>query len=117
MKISLGCSIALLASEVVSSYVPLGSRDSGRPSLQYTPNYFDQRLDHFPGDGNSAQHTNATFKQRYYVDSSYYKSGKLLPRDATLHTVSGAYYAYSIQADLFSCTLAGKQAGQVGFPT
>ncbi|KAK8136522.1 hypothetical protein PG984_004462 [Apiospora sp. TS-2023a] len=75
MKISLGYCIALLASEVVSSYVPLRSRDSGRPSLQYSPNYFEQRIDHFPGDSNSPQHTNATFKQRYYVDSSYYKPG------------------------------------------
>ncbi|KAK7953754.1 extracelular serine carboxypeptidase-like protein [Apiospora saccharicola] len=75
MKISLGYCIGLLASEVISSYVPLRSRDSGRPSLQYSPNYFEQRIDHFPGDSNSPQHTNATFKQRYYVDSSYYKPG------------------------------------------
>ncbi|KAK8065941.1 extracelular serine carboxypeptidase-like protein [Apiospora hydei] len=75
MKISLAYCIASLASQVISRYAPLGPRDSGRPSLQYTPNYFEQRIDHFPGDCKATRHTNATFKQRYYVDSSYYKPG------------------------------------------
>lgn len=76
MKLSLTCCIASLTWQAISVYIPLESRDPSRPSLQYTPNYFEQRIDHYPGDCKSPQHTNATFKQRYYVDSSYYKPGE-----------------------------------------
>ncbi|KAF2655245.1 hypothetical protein K491DRAFT_599342 [Lophiostoma macrostomum CBS 122681] len=35
----------------------------------------DQPIDHFPHESRYAPHTNATFKQRYFFDSSYYKPG------------------------------------------
>lgn len=33
------------------------------------------QIDHFPDSARYAPHTNATFKQRYFFDSSYYKPG------------------------------------------
>lgn len=33
------------------------------------------QIDHFPESGRYVPHTNATFKQRYFFDSSYYKPG------------------------------------------
>ncbi|GIZ47605.1 hypothetical protein CKM354_001069300 [Cercospora kikuchii] len=35
----------------------------------------DQPIDHFHNETKYAPHTNATFKQRYFFDSSYYKPG------------------------------------------
>ncbi|TID15117.1 hypothetical protein E6O75_ATG08370 [Venturia nashicola] len=42
---------------------------------RYTVYTIDQPIDHFPGSSKYAPHTNATFKQRYVFDASYYKSG------------------------------------------
>ncbi|TAQ91065.1 hypothetical protein B7494_g612 [Chlorociboria aeruginascens] len=42
---------------------------------QYTAHLFDQPIDHFPNDPRYAPHTKATFKQRYFFDSTYYKPG------------------------------------------
>jgi hypothetical protein len=33
------------------------------------------QIDHFPHQSRYVPHTNATFKQRYFFDSSYYKPG------------------------------------------
>jgi len=32
-------------------------------------------IDHFPNSSRYGAHTNATFKQRYFFDDSYYKAG------------------------------------------
>ena len=41
----------------------------------YPPNYIQQPIDHFPDSPRYEPHTNDTFTQRYYFDSSYYKPG------------------------------------------
>jgi hypothetical protein len=48
--------------------------NESRP-LTYSANYFNQLIDHFPEGSRYIPHTNASFKQRYYVDSTYYKPG------------------------------------------
>ena len=41
-----------------------------------SPFYSDhEQIDHFPTSDRYEPHTNATFKQRYFFDSSYYKPG------------------------------------------
>lgn len=46
-----------------------------RQSSSYPVYTIDQPIDHFPNDDRYRPHTNATFKQRYVFDSSYYKPG------------------------------------------
>ncbi|KAA8576690.1 hypothetical protein MFRU_014g01720 [Monilinia fructicola] len=46
-----------------------------REALAYKPYTIDQPIDHFPDDPAYAPHTNATFKQRYFFDTTYYKPG------------------------------------------
>lgn len=46
-----------------------------RQTSTYTPYTIDQPIDHFPDDAQYEPHTNATFKQRYVYDSTYYKPG------------------------------------------
>ncbi|RYN52172.1 hypothetical protein AA0114_g5056 [Alternaria tenuissima] len=41
----------------------------------YAAHTIDQPIDHFQDSDRYVPHTNATFKQRYFFDSSYYKSG------------------------------------------
>ncbi|EXJ65267.1 hypothetical protein A1O7_01608 [Cladophialophora yegresii CBS 114405] len=47
---------------------------NGRPT-NYTVYTFDQPIDHFQTSPRYAPHTNATFKQRYWFDDTYYKPG------------------------------------------
>ncbi|CAK4017316.1 serine protease EDA2 [Lecanosticta acicola] len=42
---------------------------------QYPAHTIDQPIDHYPNSGRYEPHTNATFSQRYFFDSSYYKPG------------------------------------------
>lgn len=51
----------------------LGKRQDNTDA--YPANYIDQPIDHFPDSDRYKPHTNDTFKQRYYFDSSYYKPG------------------------------------------
>lgn len=46
-----------------------------RQTTAYTPYTIDQPIDHFPNEARYEPHTNATFKQRYVYDSTYYKAG------------------------------------------
>ncbi|KAI1123531.1 peptidase S28 [Nemania abortiva] len=48
--------------------IPLVSRS--RPAY-----YFDQTIDHFPHSSRYVPHATGTFKQRYFVETSYYKAG------------------------------------------
>ncbi|KAH8167179.1 hypothetical protein CIB48_g1093 [Xylaria polymorpha] len=48
-------------------------RDIPRQDLQYEAHYFQQKINHFPE--NKLPFANETFTQRYYFDSSYYKTG------------------------------------------
>ncbi|PQE06585.1 extracelular serine carboxypeptidase protein [Rutstroemia sp. NJR-2017a BVV2] len=48
---------------------------SRRATLAYKPYTIDMPIDHFPNDPTYAPHTNATFKQRYFFDATYYKPG------------------------------------------
>ncbi|KAF2855348.1 hypothetical protein T440DRAFT_386189 [Plenodomus tracheiphilus IPT5] len=41
----------------------------------YKAHSIDQPIDHFPSSDRYLPHTNDTFKQRYFFDSSYYKPG------------------------------------------
>ena len=42
---------------------------------RYPAHIIDMPIDHFPNNPRYAPHTSATFSQRYYFDSSYYKPG------------------------------------------
>lgn len=57
----------------------LASSDSSqsrrRQSGTYTDYTIDMPIDHFPDDDRYLPHTNATFKQRYVFDDTYYKPG------------------------------------------
>ena len=60
----------------------LASKTLGKPlerrqedDTTYPAHTIDMPIDHFPNSPRYAPHTNATFKQRYYFDSSYYKPG------------------------------------------
>ncbi|KAL9058435.1 MAG: hypothetical protein Q9162_001730 [Coniocarpon cinnabarinum] len=44
-------------------------------NTSYTPYIFDQPIDHFPDNDRYLPHDNATFQQRWWFDSSYYKPG------------------------------------------
>lgn len=46
-----------------------------RKSSSYTDYAIDMPIDHFPNNDRYKPHTNATFKQRYVFDSTYYKPG------------------------------------------
>ena len=48
---------------------------SPRESDVYLVHSIDVPIDHFPQSDRYEPHTNATFKQHYYFDSSYYKPG------------------------------------------
>ncbi|KAF7879001.1 hypothetical protein EAF04_000201 [Stromatinia cepivora] len=48
---------------------------SRREALAYKAHTIEQPIDHFPNDPVYAPHTNATFKQRYWFDATYYKPG------------------------------------------
>jgi hypothetical protein len=54
--------------------LPCLALNDSRP-VTYPANYFDQLIDHFPTSLRYIPHTDATFKQRYFVDSTYYKPG------------------------------------------
>lgn len=66
---------------LVSAGSPLQRRQqrtetvSRRQSTDYPVYTIDQSIDHFPDEDQYLPHTNATFKQRYVFDSSYYKPG------------------------------------------
>ncbi|KAI1267834.1 extracelular serine carboxypeptidase-like protein [Xylariaceae sp. FL1019] len=48
-------------------------RSTPRPEIVYQPNYFKQKINHFPENG--LPFANETFRQRYYFDDSYYQPG------------------------------------------
>jgi hypothetical protein len=64
------CCIDLAWSAPSSAFL----QDDGRPK-SYDAHTIDMPIDHFPDSDRYLPHTNATFKQRYYFDSTYYKSG------------------------------------------
>ncbi|KAI1321877.1 extracelular serine carboxypeptidase-like protein [Xylariaceae sp. FL0255] len=49
------------------------SREIPRSQIVYPPNYFQQKINHFPE--NKLPYAHDTFTQRYYFDDSYYKPG------------------------------------------
>ncbi|KAI8625497.1 peptidase S28 [Xylariaceae sp. FL1651] len=54
----------------------LSSRSSSTVlATNHTAYYFDQAIDHFPDSPRYAPHAKGTFKQRYFIQSSYYKPG------------------------------------------
>ncbi|TVY92702.1 putative extracellular serine carboxypeptidase [Lachnellula willkommii] len=54
---------------------PNGLQLAPRQSSPYPPNTFDQIIDHYPSSDRYKPHANGTFTQRYFFDSTYYKSG------------------------------------------
>ena len=68
-------------------YEPLGPRQAGPKYPAHAINQpvcisisscsvaYRPEIDHFPGDARYKPHTNATFKQRYFFDDTYYKPG------------------------------------------
>ncbi|KAI1633769.1 serine carboxypeptidase S28-domain-containing protein [Biscogniauxia mediterranea] len=72
MKLS-WISLALLAALPGQTRALQLKRDTPRDELTYAPNYFQQKINHFPENG--LPYANSTFTQRYYFDSSYYKPG------------------------------------------
>lgn len=53
----------------------LSSDMKPRQSSSYIDYTIDMPIDHFPNEDRYKPHTNATFKQRYVFDSTYYKPG------------------------------------------
>ena len=51
------------------------SLERRQDASQYPAHTIDMPIDHFPNNPRYAPHTNATFSQRYYFDSTYYKPG------------------------------------------
>ena len=51
------------------------SLERRQDASQYPAHTIDMPIDHFPTNPRYAPHTNATFIQRYYFDSTYYKPG------------------------------------------
>ena len=49
--------------------------ESRQADSTYPAHTIDMPIDHFPDSPRYAPHTNATFSQRYYFDSTYYKPG------------------------------------------
>ena len=78
----LACLVALPWAIAMPPAQLLASR-SAKPSLErrqeedsaYPAHTIDMPIDHFPDSPRYAPHTNATFSQRYYFDSAYYKPG------------------------------------------
>ena len=68
------CAIGGVAKLPYSDGLRLENRQSDDDTT-YPANTIDQPIDHFPDSDRYKPHTNDTFKQRYYVDSSYYKPG------------------------------------------
>ncbi|KUI56518.1 putative serine protease EDA2 [Cytospora mali] len=66
---------SLLAVATLVSAGPGRRAISSRESEIYPPHSIDMPIDHFPNEDRYLPHTNATFKQHYYFDSSYYKPG------------------------------------------
>ena len=68
----------LLATPVVGAVVSQNvnpSLERRQATSAYPANTIQMPIDHFPNSPRYAPHTNATFSQRYYFDSSYYKPG------------------------------------------
>ncbi|KAF7516693.1 hypothetical protein G7054_g14050 [Neopestalotiopsis clavispora] len=53
----------------------IAARQAESRPISYDAYYFDQKIDHFPTSDRYLPHTNDTFKQTYYFDTSYYKPG------------------------------------------
>ena len=51
------------------------SLERRQDASRYPAHTIDMPIDHFPQNPRYAPHTNATFSQRYYFDSTYYKPG------------------------------------------
>ena len=51
------------------------SLERRQDASEYPAHTIDMPIDHFPNNPRYAPHTNATFSQRYYFDSTYYKPG------------------------------------------
>lgn len=78
MRPSLGLIVSGLAVTAAGSQLHrkrLASDLQRRQSSSYTDYTIDMPIDHFPNDDRYRPHTNATFKQRYVYDSTYYKPG------------------------------------------
>ncbi|KAK3074828.1 hypothetical protein LTR53_002423 [Teratosphaeriaceae sp. CCFEE 6253] len=52
-----------------------GTLQVRQDALDYPAYTFDQPIDHFSNSSRYEPHTDATFKQRYFFDDSYYKPG------------------------------------------
>ncbi|KAL6163028.1 hypothetical protein ACJQWK_10624 [Exserohilum turcicum] len=70
---SLVCGVAALGA--VASPNSKAKRQTPSTAEAYAPHAIDQPIDHFPHSNRYVPHTNDTFKQRYFFDSSYYKPG------------------------------------------
>ncbi|KAI4120722.1 MAG: hypothetical protein LQ338_006812 [Usnochroma carphineum] len=75
LALPLACAVVseqLLASQTLGHSL---ERRQDRSALTYPANTIDMPIDHFLDNPRYAPHTNATFAQRYYFDSTYYKPG------------------------------------------
>ncbi|KAF2857234.1 hypothetical protein K470DRAFT_223779 [Piedraia hortae CBS 480.64] len=60
---------------LASSPIAAVTAATNRSAINYVARTIDMPIDHFPHDDRYAPHTNKTFKQRYFVDDSYYRPG------------------------------------------
>ncbi|KAF2090941.1 extracelular serine carboxypeptidase-like protein [Saccharata proteae CBS 121410] len=71
----LACACAVPTAALQQPSAANGILSRRQSSVGYPAHTIDMPIDHFPSSPRYAPHTNATFKQRYFFDSSYYKPG------------------------------------------
>lgn len=70
-----GLAVASAGSQLHRKRLSSDVKIEPRQSSSYTDYTIDMPIDHFPNEDKYQPHTNATFKQRYVFDSTYYKPG------------------------------------------
>lgn len=70
-----GLAVASAGSQLHRKRLSSDVKIEPRQSSSYTDYTIDMPIDHFPNEDKYKPHTNATFKQRYVFDSTYYKPG------------------------------------------
>jgi len=71
----LGLVVALTSAQQPLVSGQYGAIEARQSLPDYPAHNIDVPIDHFPNISRYEPHTNATFKQRYFFDSSYYKPG------------------------------------------
>ncbi|KAK3070033.1 hypothetical protein LTR53_011153 [Teratosphaeriaceae sp. CCFEE 6253] len=74
--------------------VQYGTLQARQDALDYPAYTFDQPIDHFSNSSRYEPHTDATFKQRYFFDDSYYKPGVSFFKHRLIWDAANGYPGY-----------------------